>query len=294
MKRVIITADDLGKTKAINQGIELGHREGLITSASLLVNGEALEDALQVIGRVPGLDTGLHLNLVEGRPISKPHTIPTLIRSNGSFYKGYKPFLRAFYLNKIAITDLEREIRAQIERFLGFREIITHLDSHKHIHLVPKIWGLLIKLSREYPVKALRWPVETFNPGLLKGSSPGSWVRFCLLRLMVLGMRVGEKRSQINILDYFVGFMHCGKIDSQILKTIFNSLPNGITEIMTHPGIENDPTRKRYFMKEELEALTNPEIIAQVRKNGIKLISFRDWIFESTTDPWDKNHSTLY
>jgi hopanoid biosynthesis associated protein HpnK len=281
MKRVIITADDLGKSEAVNRGIEQGYLEGLITSTSLLVNGEAWEDALKVIERVPNLDIGLHLNLIEGRPISSPKDIPTIVYSKGIFFQSYRTFLRKFYQKKIARADLEKEIRAQIEQFLEVRGIITHLDSHKHIHLLPEIWRLLIQLSQEYPIKALRLPAECFMPGLLKKASLRGLAKVCLLRLLAWRMRKEAEKSQIKIPDHFVGIMHSGKITSPILKIIFRSLRNGITEIMTHPAIENDPTRKGYFMKEELEALTDDFAKTQTKERSIELISFRDWVFES-------------
>lgn len=278
MKRAIVTADDLGKSRAINRGIEQGYREGIITSTSLMVNGEAWEDALQIMEGAPGLDTGLHLNLVEGRPISSPDAIPTLVGSEGRFYPGYQPFLRAVYLGKIALEDLEKEIRAQIERFLELHETITHLDSHQHIHLAPKIWHMLIRLSREYPIKSLRLPVERVMPRLLEGSSLRGLMKPCLLRLAGLGARKEAERNQIKIPEHFVGVMDSGKINSHTLETLFNDLKDGVTEIMTHPGIENDPSRKEYWMKEELEALLNHQIQARIREKGIELISFREWV----------------
>lgn len=280
MKRVIITADDLGKSQAINQGIERGHREGLITSASLLVNGKVLADALHRIEGVPGLDVGLHLNLVEGRPISRPDKVPTLIHSEKGFHPGYRPFLKAFYRGKIAMADLEREIRAQIEKFLEYRGLITHLDSHQHLHFQPQIWRLLIQLCQEYPIKALRWPVERSMPGLPKGSFLGGWAKSSLLRLAARRIREQGERSQIKIPDHFIGLIHGGKMTSSTLRALLGSVREGITEIMTHPGIENDPARKSYRMREELEALTDPEVRREIREKGIELISFRDWVSE--------------
>lgn len=289
MKRLIVNADDLGLTD--NQAIVEGHTRGIITSASLLANGLAFESAVTLACAHPTLGVGVHLNLTEGSPVSDPSRVPSLVDGDGAFYSGPLAIATRIMQRKISLAAVERELRAQIEMVLAAGVRATHLDSHKHIHLLPPVFNLVIKLAQEYQIQCVRRPVECpvdLIPLFRRNSS--TWL--AVLKQHVLGRALSAlassqrrklERAGLAWPTHSYGITHTGFLDARGLEEILRGLPNGTSEIMCHPGyvdatLRRTPTRLLHQRATEIEALTRPEIQRLVAELGIELITYGDLV----------------
>ncbi len=164
MKKLIVTGDDFGLSLAVNEAVEEAHRRGVLSTASLMVGARAVRDAVDRARRLPSLRVGLHLVLVDGAPISPPEAIPDLVDPRGEF----SPHLfRAgfnFFFRPGVRKQLEREIRAQFQAFRNTGLPLDHVNCHNHMHLHPTIGGLILKVGREYGLRAMRYPYEPVLP----------------------------------------------------------------------------------------------------------------------------------
>src|ERR1051326_4988638 len=161
MKTLIVTADDFGLTNRVNEAIAAAARDGIVTSASLMVTGGAFESAVNIARNTPRLDLGLHLNLTEGRPISRWETIRSLANSDGFLYRHPVKLVFALALRQVEPTDLEREIRSQIDKANVQGLQITHIDGHKHVHAMPAIIRMIARIAPECGIQAIRCVRET-------------------------------------------------------------------------------------------------------------------------------------
>ena len=177
MKRLIVTGDDFGLALPVNEAIEEAHRKGILTTASLMVGATAVEDAVSRATRCPSLKVGLHLVLVEGRPIMRPQAVPDLVDRRGEFSShlvraGFKFFFRPAVRRQLAL-----EIRAQFEAFQKTGLPLDHVNGHNHMHLHPTILGLILKIGQDFGLKAIRCRMSLPGwRGKHRGrGSPESW-----------------------------------------------------------------------------------------------------------------------
>ncbi|MGH9619030.1 MAG: carbohydrate deacetylase [Bryobacteraceae bacterium] len=243
MKRLLINADDFGFTSDVNAGIVHAHREGILPSATLMATGDAFEDAVHLARANPSLDIGCHLVLVQGRSLITGRPFP-----DGP--QGLIPLLLKRRL------DVEAELRAQLEKMIAAGIRPTHLDAHKHTHLLPGVFRAVVRLAREFRVPFVRVP----------------FARRYYRRIAL--------RQGVYTTDHFFGFGLTGSLTEQTLATLLRRLPSGVTELMCHPGylgpeLKQAQTRLKESRLRELEALTSPRIRALIADLGIELASFR-------------------
>src|SRR5262245_42987845 len=150
MKRLIVNADDFGLSEGINRAVVLGHRQGIVTSATLMANGGAFATAVEMARTAGSLGIGVHLNLTEGAPVSTPSAIPGLVDARGLFAHTVEQLGWKVLRGTLRLLDIEREFRAQIEKVLAAGVAVTHLDSHKHVHLIPALCHMVLRLATEY------------------------------------------------------------------------------------------------------------------------------------------------
>src|SRR5919198_4988510 len=160
MKRLIVNADDFGLSDGINRAVLLGHRQGVITSATLMANGAGFAAAVDMASTAPGLGVGIHLNLTEGKPVAVPSCVPGLVDARGFFAHTVQQLGWQALRGTLCLREVERELRAQIEKVLVAGVPVTHLDSHKHVHLMPPISRVVMRLATEYGIRGIRWPHE--------------------------------------------------------------------------------------------------------------------------------------
>jgi len=160
MKRVVITADDFGLSEAVNEGIEQAHRDGILTSASLMMGGPAVEDAVRRARRLPRLRVGLHLVVIEGPAVLPRRRIPDLVDDAG-WFPSDQLALGVRYFFRLGIRrQLAAEIRAQFGAFAATGLALDHADAHKHMHLHPTVGAMMLAIGREFRLRAVRVPLE--------------------------------------------------------------------------------------------------------------------------------------
>jgi len=290
-KKLIIAADDFGLTPRINEAIAIACRDGIVTSASLMVTGVGFESALDIVRREPKLDIGLHLNLSEGRPISNPSKIPTLADSNGFLYKHPLKLAAALFKGRITTDDLEREIRAQIEKVAGSALSLTHVDGHKHVHVMPQVLRIISKVAPEYGIYAIRLPrerVPRFASMLARNKRYWRQIikQYAFAKVISAVSRISQRRQERPAFvapDRFYGIAQTGFLDLKGFSDIVYDLDDGIHELMCHPGYVDDalkkaPTRLRAQRERELELLTGSEVRTLLTDAGITLVSYRDLV----------------
>jgi hopanoid biosynthesis associated protein HpnK len=273
-RRLIINADDFGLTSGVNRAIIEAHRRGIVTSASLMSGGEAFEEAANLARLNPGLSVGVHLTLVNGRPVSRPESIPSLLTPRGCFFGSPFKFVSRLELGLINPGEVRLELRAQICRALKAGIRVTHVDGHKHLHIYPNLVQIVLSLMMEFGIKRIRLPLE--RPALAAAS-----LNHYLVYLASMASKIKLSRARVRFADHFIGLSETGSLNEARLRRILLSLPEGTTELMCHPGYDDEAlgrtgTRLRRHREEELKALTSQSVIELIKESGIELISYGD------------------
>jgi predicted glycoside hydrolase/deacetylase ChbG (UPF0249 family) len=269
-RRIRITADDFGWTLAHNRAVEQAVQAKTLTHASLLCNGFAVEDAVWVARRNPQLGVGVHLTLCEGKPLSTDGALGKLLDEQGAFHDGLQPLVACYLRRKLPLAAIEREWRRQIEHARSFDLTLSHLDGHKHVHLLPPLARLTCRLAQEYDIPFVRASFE--SPSLaVMGRLPG-WL--VISSLAVHAKRVIAEHGRVTA-DHFVGFTTSGSMtEAKLLSAVANAQP-GTTEIMVHPAeesVELAPLSERYpwastyRFAAELNALCSPAVAAAIEQ----------------------------
>jgi len=282
LKKIIITGDDFGLALPVNEAVVRAHTEGILTSASLMTGGDYFRDAVERAGKHPTLRVGLHLTLVEGRPVSPPEHVPDLVDSNGEFSTRLaRAGFRFFFLPRIR-RQLENEIRAQFEAFARTGLPLDHADAHNHMHLHPTVLGLMLKMGKEYGLRAVRLPNE---PPLRSWRAAGGALAarcasaFFLAPWMFLMKRM-LRRADIKYNDFLFGMTDGGSMTEPLLQKILRNLPDGVTELCCHPAVrrseEIDRTMPLYRHEEEFRALTGDGLRRTLDEVKAQTIAFGD------------------
>lgn len=275
--RLIVNADDLGVSERVNDGIVRAHRSGIVTAASLMAAGRAFDHAVQCCRRVPELDVGVHLTLVAEKSLLQRTS--SLAGDDGRLPPSAGVFLRRCLTGAIRMADIQAELSAQIECVLDHGLRPTHLDSHQHVHALPGIAQLVLRLSDRYRIPFVRVPVE--EPRVdwpLSGHAVFRWAGALTLRTSWTMARFSGARTAGRQRLRFLGFTEGGRLTQTRLHRLLRTLRPGRTyELMCHPGFapdEPDLQRWNYHHEQELRALTNSLIRSEIAARGIRLISF--------------------
>ena len=279
MKQLIVNADDFGLHPLINAGIIKGHQEGFITSTSLMPSAPCWQEAVRLAKENPRLGIGVHLTLVGGVPSVLPkEQVSSLLDDDGLFLPDYVAFAKRYYSGAVKRSELEAELRAQLERALSCGVNITHIDSHQHTHVLPGINSLVLKLSNEYNIIRVRIPKEgyLFTGGFQTGVGRligRSGLSFCADMAALRADSLGLRHPQ-----HFYGMLAGGHLNAQLIANILRQLPEGVSEIMTHPGLDSAALGKafswKYHWREELDAYLDAGNKALLKELGIEPVSF--------------------
>ena len=286
MRNLIVNADDLGWTQGVNRGIAEAHRNGIVTSTSLLANGCAFEEAVQSALQSPGLGVGVHLNLSDGKPLAPARQVKSLLDENGNFSGGPETLLFRLTAKSLDAREVELEWNAQIEkvRAAGIRP--THLDGHKHVQMLPGLFAVALRLAKKHGIEAVRVSHEASSlraalnsGGELAGLTLKQGVQARGLKLLARDARKMAERAGIAAADYFCGIAQTGVLTKKGIQQMLASLPEGTTELMCHPGyadaeLEKSATRLQKSRQTELEILTDKEIRKSIAVLGIRLINY--------------------
>lgn len=234
---LIINADDFGISRGVNQAIIMAHKEGILNSTSILINAPYTLDAIQQLSFVKSLNVGLHLNLTNASPISTYQNIPLLVNQHGLFKNG---FLKLLCLSILKPKELQQQIlieaEAQIQKALSFGITLSHIDSHRHVHMIPVIFHTIRLLAKKYNIPRIR----VINENIfytLAGNKDVSWIfdggiiKYKLLRLFAM-------INHYPTNTYFYSILYTGKIFKNRLKNL--RAPNNFStiEVMVHPNIK--------------------------------------------------------
>ena len=289
MKTLIVNADDLGLTEGVNFGILDAHRNGIVTSATLLANGSAFDGAVAMLASAPALGVGIHLNLTEGAPVSNPSAIPTVL--NGRKHLHLAPFSlwKGITSGKVSLSQVETELRAQIVKVIHAGITPTHVDGHKHVHVVPPISNVVIRLAAEFGIPAVRCPVEA-SPAVIPLLGHQHRQRISVLKQCMVGRgisslarRLRKKLSATGLTfsSHFHGLSQTGFLESRALEDILENLPLGANELMCHPGYRDaalESTGTRLLAQREVEIAALKVAKKLVADRGIRLATYRELI----------------
>jgi predicted glycoside hydrolase/deacetylase ChbG (UPF0249 family) len=286
-----VNGDDLGFNREVTDGIIECHRNGILTSATLMVNMPAAEYAVEEIKKYPNLSVGIHLNLATGSPISEPQKIPALLGTDGNF-KNYKDMFRLANLFQLPPGQIERELSAQIEKFLSWGITPTHCDSHNHVASCLQIFPIKLKLLKKYNIRRLRTQRGFYH---LDKTSPQKF-KVLLKMLKTNAIRLPYdiyyelQHSYCRLKGYRLPDMRYGfrlvisltplKTDIAGWRKLIENMPCGIIELTVHPGLPSDDPMDRAEYREqrvaEYNVLLDPECKKICEEHSIELISFSE------------------
>lgn len=258
-RQIIVHADDFGLHPAINDGIETAYRQGMVTSASIMPEGPAFNDAVLRSRDMPGLDIGLHFALVgvAGMP-------PTL-----------SAFLQTYLSGGMPPRVVAEAFRRQIDAARSAGLSLSHLDSHQHLHALPGLMRVVCPLAAEHGLRAIRLPVDgpAFTP-----ISPARRVQAAVLAVMARLSRHCIAAYGLHTSDHFSGMAVSGHLTAPVLTSYLTNAQMGLTEIVCHPGAENIALRAvfpwGYDWEGERAALCSAEAKQGVEAGGVKLIGW--------------------
>ena len=286
-RHLVVNADDFGISRGVNRGIVEAHRAGLVTSASLMANLPAAEDALTRAAICPDLGLGLHLTLTAGRPLCPPEQVPTLVDPDGRLLV-LGTLLARLSLGTVRADDLRRELAAQVEWALrrGIRP--DHFDSHHHVHVHPRVAPIVIALAREHRIGWVRCPVEGGPSPSVLALPPKDAARTVAISTLGMVTRVLVRRAGLRTTRHFRGIgLGLGFGQAGLLAAL-EALPPGLTELMTHPGHPDEDLARLTVVAEgrdrELGALTSRAARDVLRRRRIRLTSFA-WLSDGRSPP---------
>jgi len=274
MRRLIVTADDFGLAESVNEAVEIAARDGVLTAASLMVGAAAARDAVARARRLPQLRVGLHLVLVNGQPLLPPSSLPALVGADGWFLSDLgQAGIRCFFLPG-ARRQIEAEVRAQFQAFAATGLPLDHVNAHCHFHLHPTVLGVILKVGREFGLRAVRLPREPRLTGFgALALSP--WLALLRARL---------RRAGVLCNDYVLGLGETGAMtEATVLRLLENTGAVGwddVGEMYFHPATRRTPDLIRampgYDHEGELRALTSPKVRAALDRLGLRRVAFSD------------------
>jgi len=284
VRRLIVNADDFGLTQGVNRAIVEAHCHGVVTSATLMANGQAFDDAIQRAKSASRLSVGCHIVLVDGLPVLGGKQIPTLSNrkaDHARFYDNLTGFALRAVSGSIDADEIEAEATAQIHKLQATGVAISHFDTHKHTHIFPPVLRPLLRAARACGVSAVRNPFGPVHLSIL-AKHPSLWKQYSKVTVLSSLARTFRRSvSDAGMLtpDGTVGIVTTGAMDDRLFGSIVDSLPQGTWELVCHPGYNDAElgtirTRLRESRAMELRLLTSPEACERLAKSGVKLISY--------------------
>jgi len=282
--RLIINADDFGLTAGVNRAIVEANARGIVTSATLMANAGAFDDAVHSAKSSANLGVGCHIVLIDGAPVSNPSRIPTLLAPHDThFENALTSFASRALCGRIKSGDIETEVAAQIEKVRSAGISPSHVDTHKHAHIFPQILKPLLRAAKACGVRAVRNPFGRIALATVV-RRPQLWKRYG--ELMLLNPLASKFRGLIEAEgmitpDGSLGVAATGVLDEPLFHQILENLPDGTWEVVTHPGyndsdLDHVRTRLRDSRETELRLLTSPDLRDSLQRSGIELISYRN------------------
>lgn len=269
-RRLIVNADDFGRSASINQAVIRAHREGILTTASLMVNEPGFEAAVALARENPRLGVGLHLTLLCGHSALPPAQIPGLVNPRGEFTTNPAAAGFRYFFCRGLREPLRQEIHAQFRKFHATRLPLDHVNGHLHLHLHPAVFRILMADAAQLGIKHLRL---TRDPFLLSLRLTSGHLAYRALHAAIfhpLAARARPALARLNIrhTDAVFGLLQNARVDETYFTRLLPRLPAGDSELYSHPSLDE--------FSHEFEALISPRVREQVKQLGVELIRYQD------------------
>jgi chitin disaccharide deacetylase len=271
---LIINADDFGRCPKVNAAVIQAWREGVLTSASLMVTGEAAQEAVALARQALGLAVGLHLVLASGKSVLGKATLPHLVDAAGNFpASGFRAGM-ALVFSRAARRELDLELQAQFEAFHQTGLVLDHVDSHLHFHLHPVVFGRVLRLAQAYGANGIRIPADDLRLALAYNRSAWPVKVLWFTGYGMLGSLAGRKLrgSSIPAAGRVYGLFQSGRMETRYVLRLLTSLPDGLVEIYFHPATwEIDALGPNPV---DLNTLLEPQVRSALETGGWQVVSY--------------------
>jgi len=268
--RLIVNADDFGRSASINEAVVRAHCKGILTTASLMVNEAGFDEALRLAKENPNLGVGLHLTLLCGKSALPPEKIPGLVNAHGEFSQNAVGAGLAYFFKRGLRNQLRAEIRAQFEKFRATGLQLDHVNGHLHLHLHPTIFKILMEDSETLGIRRLRLTRDCLSRSrrMSRGYFFYKVSHAAIFEFLSNRARKTLEQKKIRHAQITFGLLQNARVDENYILKLLPELPPGDSELYSHPSLDE--------FKHEFEALISPRVREQVKKLGIELIRYRD------------------
>jgi chitin disaccharide deacetylase len=269
-RRLIVNADDFGRSTSINQAVIRAHREGILTTASLMVNEPACEEAVALAQAHPNLGVGLHLTLICGHSALPAESIPGLVTPQKEFTNSPAGAGFRYFFQRSLRAQLRQEIHAQFQRFRATGLPLDHVNAHLHLHLHPTVFRILMEDATDLGIQRLRLTFDPFrlNLRLADGHLAYRALHVLIFHSLASGARPMLRARGLRHTDAVFGLLQNARVDERYVSRLLPNLPPGDSELYSHPSLDE--------FRNEFDALISPRVRAQVETLGIKLIRYQD------------------
>jgi hopanoid biosynthesis associated protein HpnK len=269
-RRLIVNADDFGRSTGVNQAVIRAHREGILTTTSLMVNEPGCAEAVALARQNPRLGVGLHLTLLCGRAALPPGQIPGLVNARGEFTSNPVGAGFRYFFNRGLREQLRAEIHAQFRKFQATGLPLDHVNGHLHLHLHPVIFRILMDAAGPLGIKRLRLTFDPFRLNLRIASGRLGYraLHAAIFGLLAACARPVLARRGIRHTGAVFGLLQNARVDETYVARLLPLLPPGDSELYSHPSLDE--------FRNEFDALISPRVRTQVEQLGIELIRYQD------------------
>ena len=269
-RRLIVNADDFGRSKSINDAVIRAHREGILTTASLMVNEVACDEAVALAKQHPNLGVGLHLTLLCGHSALPRETIPGLVNDSSEFTNSPVGAGMKYFFCRELRSQLAAELAAQFARFQGTGLKLDHINGHLHMHLHPIVFSILMEHASDWGIRHLRLTKDPFwlNAKLTNGAWLYRASHAVIYHALSARSRAALTRRGIKFTPFVFGLLQNGRVSEPFITELLPRLPGGESELYSHPSLDE--------FKHEFDALVSPSVKQLVREQNIELIRYQD------------------
>jgi chitin disaccharide deacetylase len=269
-RRLIVNADDFGRSQSINQAVVRAHREGILTSASLMMNEESCDEAVTLARENPKLGVGLHLTLLCGHSAIPPAQIPGLVNARGEFSERPATSGFRYFVNRELREQLRQEIHEQFKRFSRTGLRLDHVNGHLHMHMHPVVFRILMADADQLGIRRARLTRDPFwiNTRLDGGRWFYRTSHALIYQLLAARSRKAFHQRGIKHTEHVFGLMQDSHVDEDYISRLLPRLPEGDSELYSHPSLDK--------FKHEFDALISPRVKEQLERLKIELIRYQD------------------
>lgn len=269
-RRLIVNADDFGRSHPINDAVIRAHREGVLTTASLMVNEPDCAEAVALAKETPNLGVGLHLTLLMGRSALPPEKIPGLVNKQNEFSNNPVAVGMKYFFQRGLRGQLRAEIHEQFARFRQTGLPLDHVNGHLHMHLHPVVFKILMQDAEQLGIRHFRFTREPFWMDMPLAKGQRLYRASHALIYLCLSQRAKSRllENKIRHTQRVFGLLQNARVEESYILKLLNILPSGDSELYSHPSLDK--------FKHEFDALVSPRVKEKIQQRGIQLIRYQD------------------